>query len=71
LQSPGTQIQGYDEAGWGESETLGYKDLPVAQSLEVFKTVRVSSLEVIKRLQPIQLENSETHSESGEYTVRT
>ena len=71
IAEPGTQIQGYDEAGWGESETLGYKDLPVAPSLEVFKAVRVSSLEVIKRLKPIQLDNSGTHSESGEYTVRT
>jgi hypothetical protein len=71
IAEPGTQIQGYDETGWAESETLGYKDLPVAQSLEVFKAVRVSSLEVIKRLKPIQLENSGTHSESGEYTVRT
>jgi len=71
IAEPGTQIQGYDEAGWGESETLGYKDLPVAPALEVFKAVRVSSLEVIKRLQPIQLDNSGTHSESGEYTVRT
>ena len=37
IAEPGTQIQGYDEAGWGENETLGYKDLPIAQSLEVFR----------------------------------
>jgi hypothetical protein len=67
----GTQIQGYDEAGWGENETLGYKDLPTAQSLEVFKAVRASSLEIIKRLKPNQLDNSGTHSERGEYTVKT
>ena len=23
IAEPGTQIQGYDEAGWGENETLG------------------------------------------------
>jgi len=71
IAEPGTQIQGYDEAGWGENETLGYKDLPTAQSLEVFKAVRASSLEIIKRLKPNQLDNSGTHSERGEYTVKT
>ena len=71
IAEPGTNIQGYDEAGWGENETLGYKDLPIAQSLEVFKAVRASSLEIIKRLNPNQLDNSGTHSESGEYTVKT
>ena len=71
IAEPGTQIQGYDEGGWGENETLGYRDLPIAQSLEVFKAVRASSLEIIKRLNPNQLDNSGTHSESGEYTVKT
>jgi hypothetical protein len=71
IAEPGTNIQGYDEAGWGENETLGYRDLPIALSLEVFKAVRASSLEIIKRLNPNQLDNSGTHSESGEYTVKT
>jgi hypothetical protein len=71
IAEPGTQIQGYDEAGWGENETLGYKVLPIAQSLVVFKAVRESSLEIIKRLKPDQLNNSGTHSESGEYTLKT
>ena len=71
IAEPGTQIQGYDEAGWGENETLGYKDLPIAHSLEVYKAVRASSLEIIKRLKPAQLDNSGTHSESGEYTINT
>jgi len=71
IAEPGTQIQGYDEAGWGENDTLGYKDLPVAESLEVFKAARASSLEIIKRLKVNQLDNSGTHSESGEYSVNT
>lgn len=71
IAEPGTQIQGYDEAGWGENETLGYKDLPIVQSLDVFRAVRASSLEIIKRLKPAQLDNSGTHSESGEYTIKT
>ena len=71
IAEPGTQIQGYDEASWGENETLGYKDLPIAHSLDVFKAVRASSLEIIRRLTPAQLDNSGTHSESGEYTLKT
>jgi hypothetical protein len=70
IAEPGTQIQGYDEGRWGENETLGYKELPVALSLEVFKAVRASSLEVIKRLKPSQLENAGVHTESGEYTIK-
>ena len=70
IAEPGTQIQGYDEAGWGENETLGYKDLPIAHSIDVFKAVRGSSLELIKRLKPEQLNNSGIHSESGEYTIK-
>jgi len=71
IAEPGTQIQEYDEASWGENETLGYKDLPIAHSLDVFKAVRASSLEIVKRLTPAQLDNSGTHSESGEYTIKT
>ena len=70
IAEPGTQIQSYDESGWGENETLGYKDLPVAQSLEVFKAVRASSLVVIKRLTVNQLDNSGIHTEKGEYTLK-
>jgi hypothetical protein len=70
IAEPGTQIQGYDEASWGENETLGYKDLPIAHSLDVFIAVRASSLEIIKRLKPNQLENAGIHSESGEYTIK-
>lgn len=70
VAEPGTQIQGYDEGGWGENETLGYKELPVTPSLEVFKAVRTSSLEIIKRLNLSQLANAGIHSESGEYTIK-
>lgn len=71
IAEPGTQIQGYDEGGWGENETLGYKVLPIGHSLQVFNAVRNSSLEIIKRLNPSQLDNSGFHTESGEYTVKT
>ena len=71
IAEPGTHIQGYDEGGWGENETLGYKVLPIENSIEVFKAVRASSLAIIKRLSVTQLENSGIHSESGQYTIKT
>lgn len=67
----GTQIQDYDEAAWGEDETLGYEVLPTQISIDVFKAVRASSLEILKRLTVAQLENSGFHSEAGEYSIHT
>ena len=70
IAEPGTQIQGYDEGAWGENNTLGYSDLPIDISLDVFKAVRASSLEVLKRISAVQLDNAGEHSESGTYTLR-
>jgi len=69
VAEPGTMIQGYDEAAWGENATLGYSQLPIAISVAVYSAVRASSLEIIERLSEAQLNNSGTHSESGEYTI--
>ena len=71
IAEPGTVIQGYDEGVWGENQTLGYDVLPIEKSLAVFVAVRASSLEILKRLTESQLQNSGTHSESGEYTINT
>jgi hypothetical protein len=67
----GSVIQGYDEAAWAESPQLGYRDLPVAHSLEVFKAVRLASLDVLGRLRESDLERYGEHSESGRYTLAT
>jgi len=66
---PGTVIQGYDEAAWGENKTLGYEELPIEIAIDVFQAVRASSLEILKRLTEKQLENSGVHSESGAYSI--
>ncbi len=71
IAEPGTQIQGYDEAAWGGNETLGYQVLPIEISLNVFRAVRASSLEILKRITVEQLKNSGTHTESGEYTLHS
>lgn len=69
IAEPGSMIQGYDEGAWGNNPTLGYTELPVQVSIDVFKAVRAGSLEIIKRLSLEQLNNSGVHSESGEFNV--
>jgi len=70
IAEPGTIIQGYDEVKWADSPTLGYSDTDVTTAIEVFAAVRKSSYQLILRLTEAQLENSGTHSESGEFSVR-
>ena len=69
IAEPGSTIQGYDEAKWANSSTLGYSELPVANSLEIIAAVRKASYELVKRLTPEQLEITGVHSESGSYSV--
>lgn len=71
IAEPGTLIQGYDEAAWGENEMLGYRVRPVASSIAVFRAVRDSSAEVLERITTDQLANHGQHSESGEYSIAT
>jgi hypothetical protein len=66
----GSVIQGYDEAGWAECETLGYTTLPVENSLNIVRAVRAASLDIIRRLDIEDLDAFGIHSESGKYSVR-
>lgn len=70
-EPPGSVVQGYDEAAWAECDTLGYRDLPIEQSLSVFAAVRAASLDIVRRLKPEDLERYGGHSESGRCTVGT
>ena len=62
-------IQGYDEEAWAECATLGYTELPVDISLQVFAAVREASAGVIDRLQMADLERTGQHSERGPITI--
>ena len=70
VAEPNPVIQGYDENLWAKDVTLGYKELPIENSLAVFTAVRAASLDIIKRLKPDQLELSGTHTEAGEYSLK-
>ena len=71
VAEPGTGIQGYDEDKWAHSSTLGYQELPIELSLNVFKAVRASSLMILRRLTPEQLNHFGEHSEYGKYSIET
>jgi hypothetical protein len=70
IAEPGSVIQGYDENKWADALTLGYKELPIENSLALFKASRAASVEIIKRLTIEQLSNAGVHTESGAYDVR-
>jgi hypothetical protein len=65
----GTIIQGYDENLWANNKTLGYSELPIETSFEMFKVSRASTLATIKRMTDDQLQIAGVHTESGPYTV--
>ena len=65
----GTIIQGYDESAWAESEILGYKTLPVENSIAVFLAVRAASLDILKRLEESDLQRTGEHTETGPFSV--
>jgi DinB superfamily len=70
IAEPGSEIQGYDEGGWGENETLGYRVLPIDNSVAVTMTVRTASADILKRITEAQLSNACIHSESGPFTLQ-
>lgn len=70
IAEPGSEIQGYDEGGWGENETLGYRVLPIDNSVAVTMTVRTASADILKRITDAHLSNACIHSESGPFTLQ-
>jgi hypothetical protein len=67
----GSIIQGYDESAWAECATLGYRELPIEHSLNVFTAVRQASWDVLARTSDADFERMAHHSESGPYSLAT
>lgn len=67
----GSLILGYDEAAWAECQVLGYQELPIEHSLDVVRSVRQASLDIVRRLQPDDFLHFAEHTESGRYTLET
>ena len=69
-EPPGTLIQGYDEGAWAQCERLGYRTLPVTNSLLVISAVRAASSNVLALLQLPDLERFGEHTGTGRYTLK-
>ena len=69
LAEPGTQILGYDENKWSECDALGYRRLPIENSLLLYEAARATSLEILQGLSEEHLSNFAIHSERGGYTL--
>ena len=66
----GSIIQGYDENLWAANPILGYNELPIAESMKVFSSVRAASLTIFRRLADADLERWGDHTERGRITIR-
>jgi hypothetical protein len=65
----GAEIQGYDEDTWSRNPALGYQELAVEPSLDLFRAVRATTLAVLRRLDPADLERHGIHSATGRYDI--
>jgi hypothetical protein len=70
LAEPGTTILGYDEQAWSECAALGYRTLPIENSLAVYRASRESSLDVLKNLSDSDLSKFAIHTERGHFTLQ-
>lgn len=69
LAQPGSQILGYDENAWSQSPELGYRTLPIENSLALYLAARASSLEILQNLRQAHLARFAIHSERGNFTL--
>ena len=49
---------------------MGYNELPIAESMKVFSSVRAASLTIFRRLADGDLERWGDHTERGRITIR-
>lgn len=61
-------IPGYDEMEF--ARVLYYTDRPIEGSLDMFRSARQTTAQILDRLTEAQWERTGTHSESGSYSVK-
>lgn len=66
IAEPGSEVLGYDEAGW--ARRLRYHDQSADVALELFAALRRSTYELIRDLPKDVWSNTVIHSESGRMT---
>ncbi len=63
IAEPGSEVLGYDEAGW--ARRLHYHEQDPAVALELFRVLRRASYELIRDLPEAAWSHTVVHSESG------
>ena len=67
VAEPGSEVLGYDEMGW--ARRLDYHRQDTGLALELFRTLRRSSYELIRDLPEAVWAQTVVHSESGRMTL--
>lgn len=68
LSRPGTDIQAFDQAEWAIRGK--YSKIPVADSLALFKRLRLANLQLFDLLEPEQWDYYGIHAERGMESIR-
>ena len=66
IAEPGSEVLGYDEAGW--ARRLNYHDQDPALALELFRVLRQATYQLIRDLPDEVWSHTVVHSESGRMT---
>ncbi len=67
IAEPGSEVMGYDEAGWARA--LRYHEQDPAVALELFRVLRRASYELIRDLPEDVWSHTVVHSESGRMSM--
>jgi hypothetical protein len=68
LSSPGTDIQAFDQAEWAVRGK--YREIPIDDSLALFKRLRQANLQLFGLLEPEQWDYYGIHAERGIESIR-
>ncbi|MFZ0214180.1 MAG: DinB family protein [Candidatus Acidiferrales bacterium] len=69
LEQPGAAIESFDQEKWAEAGKYAKRD--AKKSLELFRAIRESNLELFKHIDSAQWEFYGVHAERGEEAIRT
>jgi hypothetical protein len=67
LAQDGVALQAYDQNAWASA--FGYEDVPAADSVSLFGTLRHATLKLLRRVDPARLRHAGLHAERGRESV--
>jgi len=67
LAEDGVQIAAYDQNAWAAA--FRYEQVPAAESLALFETLRAATLRVLRTVDPTRLQHTGVHRERGPESI--